>query len=246
VIDVAGGDREMMRESAAASMELSQQTAWAVANSLAGGGSVRVVASITGVRDGSPAQAAGLSVGDSIVAVDGVDLSTAGELPERVSAAGGETVRLSVVRDGDDLEVAIAPERNGDGFRLGVEVAPRPLGGNADRPPIDPSGAGGPSGGLMFTLAYLDQLTDGDLTGGLQVAGTGTIDADGSVGRIDGADLKVEGAISQGADVFMVPALRYEEAAKAARGRVEVVPVLNVGDALAWLCDHNGVSSACP
>ena len=35
---------------------------------------------------------------------------------------------------------------------------------------------GGPSAGLMFTLGIIDKLTDGDLTGGTFIAGTGTID----------------------------------------------------------------------
>ena len=38
---------------------------------------------------------------------------------------------------------------------------------------------GGPSAGLAFTLAIIDDLTPGDLTGGKTVAVTGTIDADG-------------------------------------------------------------------
>ena len=40
-------------------------------------------------------------------------------------------------------------------------------------------GIGGPSAGLMFSLAIYDTLTPGSLTGGEVVAGTGTIDADG-------------------------------------------------------------------
>ena len=41
---------------------------------------------------------------------------------------------------------------------------------------------GGPSAGLIFSLAVYDTLTEGSLTGGKDVAGTGTIAADGSVG----------------------------------------------------------------
>ena len=43
---------------------------------------------------------------------------------------------------------------------------------------------GGPSAGLMFSLAVVDKLTDGELNGGKFVAGTGTITPDGKVGPI--------------------------------------------------------------
>ena len=43
---------------------------------------------------------------------------------------------------------------------------------------------GGPSAGLMFSLAIYDALTPGELTGGKNIAGTGTMDDDGR-GRAD-------------------------------------------------------------
>ncbi len=42
---------------------------------------------------------------------------------------------------------------------------------------------GGPSAGLMFSLAVVDKLSPGELNGGAFVAGTGTIDPAGDVGR---------------------------------------------------------------
>ena len=41
---------------------------------------------------------------------------------------------------------------------------------------------GGPSAGLMFALGIVDKLTAEQENGGKHVAGTGTIDADGTVG----------------------------------------------------------------
>lgn len=40
---------------------------------------------------------------------------------------------------------------------------------------------GGPSAGLMFSLAVVDKLSTGDLNGGKFVAGTGSIGVDGAV-----------------------------------------------------------------
>ena len=61
---------------------------------------------------------------------------------------------------------------------------------------------GGPSAGLMLSLALVDKLTPGSLTGGKFIAGTGTITDDGKVGPIGGITHKMEGAREKGATVF--------------------------------------------
>ena len=66
---------------------------------------------------------------------------------------------------------------------------------------IDPA-IGGPSAGLMFSLGIYDTLTEGSMTGGEVVAGTGTIDPDGTVGPIGGIDQKIAGARDDGADAL--------------------------------------------
>jgi PDZ domain-containing protein len=65
---------------------------------------------------------------------------------------------------------------------------------------------GGPSAGLMMSLAIYDTLTPGPLTGGDAVAGTGTITPSGEVGPIGGIQQKVAAARDAGADLFFVPA----------------------------------------
>ncbi len=69
---------------------------------------------------------------------------------------------------------------------------------------IDPD-VGGPSAGLMFSLAIFDTLTPGSLTGDAAVAGTGTMSEDGSVGPIGGIQQKIVGARDDGAELFLVP-----------------------------------------
>jgi PDZ domain-containing protein len=64
---------------------------------------------------------------------------------------------------------------------------------------------GGPSAGLMFALAIYDTLTKGDLTGGRDIAGTGTITDRGQVGAIGGIQQKIVGAQRDGATLFLVP-----------------------------------------
>ena len=73
----------------------------------------------------------------------------------------------------------------------------------------------GASGGLMMSLSIYDSLIKEDLTKGLKIAGTGTIDQDGNVGKIDGVKYKVMGAVKDKADIFLVPAgSNYKEAIK--------------------------------
>ncbi len=71
---------------------------------------------------------------------------------------------------------------------------------------------GGPSAGLMFSLAVVDKLTTGDLAGSTFVAGTGTISLDGKVGPIGGITHKMDAARAAGATVFLVPAKNCYEA----------------------------------
>jgi len=71
---------------------------------------------------------------------------------------------------------------------------------------------GGPSAGLMFSLAVVDKLTTGDLAGSTFVAGTGTISSEGKVGQIGGITHKMVAAQEAGATVFLVPAKNCFEA----------------------------------
>ncbi len=69
------------------------------------------------------------------------------------------------------------------------------------------SNIGGPSGGLLQTLAIYNHLIDEDLTKGLKIAGTGTIQYDGSVGYIGGVEQKVITAYLNKVDLFFMPSL---------------------------------------
>lgn len=97
--------------------------------------------------------------------------------------------------------------------------------------------AGGPSHGAMLTLALLDQLTAGDITGGLHVAGTGTIEVDGRVGMVGGIPQKAYAVSRTDADVFFVP-LEGEAAARAAAPQLNVVAVETFEDIVKWLEQH--------
>lgn len=84
---------------------------------------------------------------------------------------------------------------------------------------------GGPSAGLMFSLAVVDKLTTGELNDGKFVAGTGTIDAEGKVGSIGGITHKMLAAREAGATVFLVPAENCAEARTAHEDGLQLVKV---------------------
>jgi PDZ domain-containing protein len=93
---------------------------------------------------------------------------------------------------------------------------------------------GGPSAGLMFTLTVYDMVTAQDLTGGRIIAGTGTINPDGTVGPIGGVQQKVAGAELAGAEYFLAPSENFDDARAVAR-RIEVVEIANATEAIQFL-----------
>ena len=88
-----------------------------------------------------------------------------------------------------------------------------------------PATSAGPSAGLMFSLAIYDALTPGELTGGKNIAGTGTMDDDGTVGPIGGIRQKLIGARRAGADYFLAPADNCDEVVGNVPDGLQVVKV---------------------
>lgn len=115
---------------------------------------------------------------------------------------------------------------------------------------IDTDQIGGPSAGLAFTLALLDELTPGDLMGGVKVAATGTIGEDESVGAIGALAQKAVAVKAAGAKVFLVPKGQSDNELAAARrvvgSAVRIEPVANLSEALAILesLGGSGISNA--
>ncbi|MEX0170745.1 S16 family serine protease [Streptomyces sp. LMG1-1-1.1] len=101
------------------------------------------------------------------------------------------------------------------------------------------SDIGGPSAGLLFSLGIVDKLDGdgdgGDLTGGRSVAGTGTIEPDGTVGAVGGVSLKTQAAARDGATVFLVPKAECSDAQAELPEGMRLVPVTTLSDAAASL-----------
>jgi PDZ domain-containing protein len=104
---------------------------------------------------------------------------------------------------------------------------------------IDTQRVGGPSAGLAFTLAIIDDLTPGSLTGDERVAVTGTIQPDGTVGEVGGVEQKAITARTNGVQLMIVPKAEVADARRGA-GDVRVVGVRNVDEALDALHEAGG------
>jgi PDZ domain-containing protein len=145
------------------------------------------------------------------------------------------TVRRNDQEQTLDLVTAESPSQAGRPI-VGVTVSTYRF--NVQLPfPVDiaSDNVGGPSAGFMFALGVLDAVTDGDLTRGYYVAGTGTIAQDGTVGAVGGAAEKALAAEQDGAQLFLVP---QDDAAEAHRWvhDLQVVPIQRFDDAIHALC----------
>ncbi len=146
-----------------------------------------------------------LRTDDVLVSFEGERLTSYTQLVDALAEIEpGTPVRLGVERDGEPVDVEVVTgEREGGGTQLGVFIDP-----DFDLPvdvTIRIEDIGGPSAGLMFALGIVDRLTPQDELDGEVVAGTGTMDVDGSVGPIGGIQQKLLGAARDGADWFLAP-----------------------------------------
>jgi PDZ domain-containing protein len=182
-----------------------------------------------------------LQVGDVITSLNGKPVGTTADLIEMAGAQSlNATVNLTVQRGPDELQVSVplmAPAAPGDTPKIGIVIQSA---GFDFKPPFPISIVtqkinGGPSAGLMFTLTVYNLLTPGDLSGGHKIAGTGTINLDGTVGPIGGVKQKVFAAEAVGAKYFLCPVENYADAASVAKDNIQVVKVATVQQALDFL-----------
>lgn len=95
---------------------------------------------------------------------------------------------------------------------------------------------GGPSGGLLQTLSIYSSLVNLNI-GDLKIAGTGTIEMDGTVGRIGGITQKMYTAIYNKVDIFFIPTSHFSEIPNI-EYPFEIVKVDTVEQAVQWLNEH--------
>ena len=104
---------------------------------------------------------------------------------------------------------------------------------------IQTGNVGGPSAGMMMALNVYNLLTEDDITNGKKIAGTGTIEIDGSIGPVGGVKQKVIAAKRANASLILVPSANYEEASVFEDDNTEIVAVDSFDNALNVIFDFS-------
>ena len=178
-----------------------------------------------------------LAEGDQILSVNGEEPVDVTQLRSIIADNGvTKPVTIVILRDGSEQTVEVTPVDSAD--TDGQPIVGIAVGTEYDFPfdvRIQLEQVGGPSAGMMFALGIIDKLTPDELNGGKDVAGTGTITADGIVGAIGGIRQKMYGARDAGADYFLAPADNCDEVTGHIPNGLTVFSVATLDDALTAL-----------
>lgn len=158
----------------------------------------------------------GLEVGDVILKTDGQECDDIKEIKKIISSKEvGDTITFKVLRNNKEEEIKSKILLEDNTKVIGVVIITEY---DYD---IDPEinvkfkkTESGASGGLMLTLTIYNAISDEDIIKGRNIAGTGTISPDGTVGEIDGIKYKIMGAAQDKMDIVFVPSANYDEAIK--------------------------------
>lgn len=229
-----GVTQEQSNEQGRIDMENSQQEAIAAALSELG---YEFPSSVTVLetQPGLPSEGV-LAAGDVVLSVNGGTFADVTGLRAEIAENGVERPASIVIdRDGEERTVEVTPVFAEDGETPVIGVF---VGGDYEFPfevRIQLENVGGPSAGMMFALGIVDKLTPGELNGGLEVAGTGTISGSGEVGAIGGIRQKMWGAVRSGADWFLAPESNCAEVVGHVPSGLTVFAVGTLDDALTAL-----------
>lgn len=239
-------DESSGRESSVA-MVSSQDTAIAAALTELGE-KVDPIVEVLDVTPGLPAEGklkvrdvlievGGITITEPLDVVDAVDKAKAGESIPFVVRRGERrlTVQVTPREVGGDLRVGITPGVGFDfPFRVSVNIS---------------DNIGGPSAGLMMSLAIFDTLTPGSITDGADIAGTGTITPAGKVGPIGGIQQKIAAARDAGAELFFVPADNCDGIGGVDPGDMRLTKATTMHRSVVtlsdWVADHDAELPTC-
>ena len=179
-----------------------------------------------------------IKVGDEVLEIDGLVFDDFSKCREYVQSKNvDDIVNLKIKRNDKEKNVELKVyEEEGNKY---IGIAIQTLVEYESDPNVTFSfnkNESGPSGGLITTLELYNQLTKKDLTKGKIIAGTGTIEADGSIDEIGGIEHKISGAARAKADIFLCPGGdNYKDAKKYIKDnklKIKLIKVDNIQDAI--------------
>ena len=182
-----------------------------------------------------------LKVGDEIISIDGNTFKAISDYSSYIQTRNvGDNVEIKVKRNNKEQVISAPVYESNDRKILGVNLQYVKEYETDPKVDIDfRKKESGPSGGLITTLEMYNQLTENDLTKGYTIAGTGTIEEDGSIGQIGGIEHKILGAVAAKADYFLSPpGNNYKDAKKYIKKKklkIKLIKVDNIQDAVSIL-----------
>lgn len=179
----------------------------------------------------------GLKIGDIILSIDNYDVENNKTIKEYLSSLNpGDKANLKIKRNDKEETISITIDED---KLIGIMLITNYIYETPDDLNINfRSGEGGSSGGLVLALGIYSEITDTDILKGRNIAGTGTIDIDGTIGEIDGIKYKIAGAVRNKMDVVLVSPYNYEEAKQVVKENnynIEIVCVKTFEEAINYL-----------
>lgn len=153
-----------------------------------------------------------VEIGDVITKYNGENVTNENDFRTQIidDVRNNRDIKLTIYRNGEYHEVNYEPiwTNNHKSFYIGISYYDYYTINEEETNPkftLNKANTLGPSGGLMQALSVYNAITENDITQGLKIAGTGTIDINGDVGPIGGIYQKVFTAYFSKANVFFVP-----------------------------------------
>ena len=186
-----------------------------------------------------------LSVGDEIISINNINVNTKNEITDIVNSLNiGDKIDIQVKNNNklyNKYAYIIGEE---DSKRIGMLIS------NIREYETNPkikinvdNNESGSSGGLITALYIYNSLVPDDITHGLTIVGTGTIDQDGNVGSIGGVEYKLKSAVKSKADLFIVPiGENYNDSIKLKKEnnyKIDIIGVSNFDEVIDYLNDLN-------
>ena len=202
---------------------------------------------VVGLLEDSPVKDK-LKKGDLINSINNTDIFSATEFISTLRTYSiGETVSIGLLREIDGIKEQIYIKTT---LIEHVEYEGEPMVGflattvneRFDFPfeiDIKTGNVGGPSAGLMMALNVYNNLIPEDITNSKIIAGTGTIEIDGSVGPVGGIKQKIIAAKRAGAELILVPVANFEEAQPFETDKTAIVAVDSFDEALAVISQYS-------
>jgi len=180
-----------------------------------------------------------LKIKDEIIKINDISYDNIEQYKEYLQTQEDE-VMVTVLRNGKEIELKTKLYAEKDQKVMGVGLERIDLYHTNPEVKIKfRSSESGPSGGLISALEIYNQLTEEDLTKGLKITGTGTIELDGTIGTIGGVEHKLLGAEASNTDYFLVPSGENYKAAKKYKKekklKTKLIEVKSLEDAIAKL-----------